>query len=202
LEPTEENDRLERLFVRFLAGNQQVYDHYCYRANVEIHDSTLTRWERLAIWIYTTTHGVWFREINDALRGGYPSDDILQIAEILASAFGKLNRYIGIVFRGIRVVDFRHYLSGYPIGAEVEWAAFCSASLDPGSALGGNVSFIIQSQNARIVGLYADNLDEREVVFLPNTRFRVDGVEQTVNKAIIDLTELTPPGPEREGDKR
>lgn len=191
---------IERLFVRFLEGNRQLYEHYCSRANVENTNAALTRWERLAIWIYSTTNEVWFREINDALRDGYPSNDIQAISHILTLGLQKLHRYVGTAFRGIRVGDFNHFLTKYAVGTEIEWASFSSASIDSNSALVGNVSFIITSQNARILGLYADNLAEREVVFLPNSRFRVDGLERTISKAVIDLTELAPSVSKHEGE--
>jgi hypothetical protein len=88
------------------------------------------------------------------------------------------------------VADLPSFLRSYQPGAEVDWPAFSSASVDSVKALIGNVLFIIQAKNGRVLGPYAAQQDEREVVFLPGSRFRVDGLERTPTKAIIDLSEL------------
>jgi hypothetical protein len=112
------------------------------------------------------------------------------VAYVLSTGLQKLPVHDGIAYRGIRVVDLPSFLRGYQPGKEVDWPAFSSASIDQSKALIGNVLFIIRSNNGRILGPYAAQQDENEVVFLPGSRFRVDGVERTPTKAIIDVSEL------------
>jgi len=180
----------EALFIRLCANNRQAYAHYCERASVDRPDDVLTRWERLLVWIYTTTHGTWYQSINEPLRDGTPSDDVRALAHILGGALQKLPRHAGLVYRAIRVADLPSFLRGYQVGTTVEWGAFSSATIDRAKVLIGNVIFIVGSNNGRVLGPYADHQDELEVVFLPNSRFRIDGVEHTSSKAIIDLSEL------------
>ena len=196
----ESDATIEALFIRFCANNRQVYVHYCGLAGVENPDPHLTQWERLAIWIYSTTQGRWYRSINDALWDGNPSDDIEAICHLLTSGLKKLRSYQGKVYRGIRVENLNAFLARYKIDAEMDWPAFTSATIERAYAQIGNVSFMIQSQNGRVLGPYANYQTEQEVIFLPGSRFRVKAVERTANKAIIDLVEIAPSATSNEGE--
>jgi hypothetical protein len=186
----QDDTAIEALFIRACAGNRLVYEYYCECASVDTPDPVLTRWERFAIWKYSSVQSYSYRAINEGLRSGSPSDDVQAVAHVMIAGLKKLPRHAGFVYRGIRVADLGSFLRGYQPGAEVEWRAFSSASLDQTKVQIGNVLFIIRSNNGRVVGPYAEHQDEQEVIFLPGSRFRVNGVERTSNKAIIDLSEL------------
>jgi hypothetical protein len=189
----------EALFIRACIGNVTLYAYYRERSKCDHLDHLLTGWERLAIWMYTAMGGRWYRDVNDPLREGRANDDTKALAHILTTGLQKLPRHAGLVYRGIRVENLASFLRGYAVGTDVQWPAFSSSSIEGDKALIGNVLFIVRSNNGRVVGPYADIQDEREVVFLPGSRFRVDGVEQTPTKAIIDLSEL-PLSTTREGE--
>jgi hypothetical protein len=156
-------------------------------------DGPLTKWERLALWLYTTTNGPWFNTINAPLREGRPRDAaLIVVTECLASAVQKLPTHKGIVWRGIRVPDLAAFLEEVERKPEIVWRAFSSASIDETQADAGNVLFIIESHAGRRIGLYAEIWEEQEVLFVPGSRFRVVGLERTSTKAIFNLRQIVP----------
>jgi hypothetical protein len=120
----------------------------------------------------------------------------------LLTGLQKLPKHDGVAYRGIRVPDYQEALARYALGKDVVWRAFSSASPDPAYAVTGNILFRIQSRTARILGGYADFQPEQEVIFLPESRFRVRGLEPQETRAIIKLEELTPSGEANHGDVR
>jgi NAD:arginine ADP-ribosyltransferase len=181
------------MFIGFCAGNTRLFEHCWDRCQRHTPDGQLSKWERLAVWLYATTGGSWYRHINQALRAGHmPEKNTDGVAQCLAAGLEKLARYKGRVYRGIDVESLSSFLTGYKVDAEVVWLAFSSASANPDYAVKGNVLFIIESNDGRVLGEYADLREEQEVVFLPESRFRVLGVEQDETKAIITLEELAP----------
>jgi hypothetical protein len=115
-------------------------------------------------------------------------------------ALEKLPVHKGLVWRGIEVANLTTFLREYAIsedgaGSEVVWKAFSSATFDENQALAGNVLFIIQSENGRRLGDYADLREEQEVLFAPGSCFRVQGLEHTAVKAIVNLIEVSPSKP-------
>lgn len=161
-------------------------------------DGPLGKWERLAVWLYATTKGPWFKDINVPLRERRVSSvHIATIIDCLCGALKKLPPYVGRVWRGIRVSNLDEFLRDYMssssgVGAEVTWLAFGSSTLDERQAVVGNVLFIIQSHDGRQLGAYADLAEEQEVLFAPLSRFRVLGLERTPTRAIISLEQVAP----------
>jgi hypothetical protein len=96
---------VEALLLRCCLGNRTLFDYYCEQANIEKPDPLLTRWERLAVWKYSNLNSYWYREVNEGLRSGAPSDDIKAVSHLLTVALQKLPRHTGIAYRGIRVAD-------------------------------------------------------------------------------------------------
>lgn len=196
--PRDDDLAYKAAFVGVLYGHfQYVWDN-CIRRTPE--DGGLSKWERLAVWLYTTTNGPWFNVINAPLREGRPADaDVRIVTECLHDAIRKLPRHDRRVYRGIRVRNLSDFVRAYTtadggIGAVVTWPAFSSGSIDPDRAITGNVLFIIHSNDGRRMGFYAEHFDEQEVVFLPGSRFRVMGLELNQTKAIITLQQVGPVG--------
>jgi hypothetical protein len=79
----------------------------------------------------------------------------------------------------------------YQPGAVVTEPAFTSALMPGGTyQRGGNTLFFIESTTGRDVSLIARHVTEREVLFMPGTRFRVVSVE--ANGHLIRLVDLGP----------
>lgn len=186
----------EDLFVGFVDGNRHVYEQARDSCERRTPANPLSQWERLAVWLYATTRGFWYKRVNDPLRNGHSlSETAGCVAEHLAAGLQKLPTYKGRAYRGIRVTatEFASIAGEYPVGGLVNWAAFSSASAVPEYATTGNVLFTITSHTGRVLGDHADLLEEREVVFLPGTTVRVQGLELYDTRAIIYVEEELAP---------
>lgn len=155
-------------------------------------DGPLNKWERLALWLYTTTNGPWFKIINAPLREGRErSHALIVVTKCLENAVRKLPVHNGIVWRGIRVPNLAAFLDDLDRQRGViVWPAFSSASIDETQADIGNVLFIIKSHAGGRIGFYAEIWEEQEVLFLPGSRFQVVGSERTSTKAVINLRQI------------
>ena len=117
------------------------------------------------------------------------------VSRLLAEGLQKLPRHDGIVARGIRVCDLEDLVSRYAVGQVVEWRGFGSCSTDLAKAADfGNVLFTITSNSGRTLGSYADDPKEQEVLYPPGSTFRVEGLEQRHDRAIISMIECEPTG--------
>lgn len=199
VEPVDDGVEYEGAFVG-LTGNEQLYRHVCDRVDKRAVQGPLSHAERIAVWLYATTSGFWYRDINTPLREhSDPPEYVQPIIDILRRALQKLPVHNGQVYRGIRVQNLDALVDEYEPsydgqGNEVVWHSFSSSSIDPDQAVEGNVLFIIESNDGRVLGAYADLPAEQEVVFLPGSRFRVQGLERTATRAIISLRQLAPFG--------
>lgn len=151
----------------------------------------LTAEEVAAVRAYT---GSTYRTLNSALRGGrYSSDPHLQ-AYVDAAQHGlaKMPKYKGLSTRGMTLDDgkLKAMLSTYRKGAVVEDSAFVSSSYGERAAFSGNVYMRINGKTGVNISQYSQYQGEREVLFMPGTRFQVDEVKQEGGKYIITVTEI------------
>lgn len=151
----------------------------------------LTAEEAAAIRSYT---GNTYRTLNNALRSGrYASDMHLQ-AYVDAAQHGlaKMPKYVGRSARGMSFgeVELKKVLATYRKGAVVEDSAFVSSSYGEQAAFGGNVFLQINGKTGVNISSFSKYGGEREVLFMPGTRFRVDDVVQTNGKYVITVTEV------------
>ena len=151
----------------------------------------LTVEEAAAIRAYT---GSTYRTLNNSLRGGkYASDPLLQ-AYVDAAQHGlaKMPKYSGVSARGMNFNEeqLKAMLSTYRKGVVVEDAAFISSSYGEQAAFGGNVFMRINGKSGVNISSFSQYGGEREVLFMPGTRFHVDSVEQKNGKYIVTVTEV------------
>lgn len=151
----------------------------------------LTAEEAAAIRAYT---GGTYRTLNNSLRGHkYAGGPLLQ-AYVDAAQHGlaKMPKYSGISSRGMTMDEgkLRAMLSTYRSGAVVEDAAFISTSYGQEAAFGGNVLMRITGKSGVNISQYSQYSSEREVLFMPGTRFHVDKVEQSGGKYVVTMTEV------------
>ncbi|UGL62851.1 putative minor head protein [Xanthomonas phage MET13-T1] len=151
----------------------------------------LTAEEVAAVKAYT---GNTYRVLNNALRAGkYSSDPHLQ-AYVDAAQHGmsKMPKFQGVSSRGMTFNDsqLKAMLSTYRKGVVVEDSAFVSSSYGEQAAFSGNVYMRINGKTGVNVSQYSYYKTEREVLFMPGTRFRVDDVVQQNGKYIITVTEV------------
>ncbi len=123
--------------------------------------------ENQAIRRYT---GSGYGELNRALRQNKELDkDTTAFVEIMNSGLKKLRPYEGIVRRGVDLPP--EVLEQHKVGEIITYAAFTSTSI--GSGFGNSHKFIIQSKTGRYVDPISATQGENEVIFLPNTKFRI-----------------------------
>lgn len=154
-------------------------------------EAALTPEEAGAIKAYT---GGIYRSLNDPLRRGeYASRPALQ-AYVDAAQHGlaKLPKYRGLSSRGVSLSEDRlkAALSTYHEGAVIEESAFVSSSTGGRAAFSGNLYFRIQGKRGVDVSSFSHYKNEREVLFAPGTRFRVDKVEKSGSAWVVSVTEV------------
>jgi ankyrin repeat protein len=117
-------------------------------------------------------------KVNDLLLSIKNDEKLNSLIEnyltILIGSIQKLGRYEGTVFRG---TDKKFDRSKFEIGKEFTWPTFSSCSLD--WSVAGNFTnkkgtiFLIKSKNGRNISMYSKYQQDNQVIFLPNTKFKV-----------------------------
>jgi len=162
------------------------------RKNPEL-EKLLTDSEYLSIRGYTSHL---YKDINPALRGGNPGE-WASVTDEAVSGMNKLTEnggaYAGIVRRDARFTQ-AELEELFPVGGKFSDQAFLSTTsdLDGMPAFAGNTKIFISGKSGVGVRSVSELPGEAEVLFKPNTEFRV--VSRTVNpttgKTEIVLEEL------------
>lgn len=151
----------------------------------------LTAEEAAAIRSYT---GNTYRTLNNALRSGSYASDLHLQAYVDAAQHGlaKMPKYVGRSARGMTFgeAELKNALATYRKGAVVEDSAFVSSSYGEQAAFGGNVFLQINGRTGVNISSFSKYGGEREVLFMPGTRFRVDDVVQSNGRYTITVTEV------------
>ena len=126
----------------------------------------------------------------------------------LDQALLRLPEYTGKLFRGLPV---RFDAGGYEVGGRLRWPAFSSSSAARSVAnefVAGDhgTLFFLQSRSARAIRAFSHFPDEEEVLFRPNTEFRITATLYNVseigkfysgeNVDNIEMAEVPRPPPE------
>jgi hypothetical protein len=148
-----------------------------------------TRDERIAIWAYTCNDG-WFRRVNSELWEGSVSSEVTDFSHVLEGSLAKMFFFAGPVYRGYPADDLEEFLENYSVGSEKKIPAFTSTTKELEQAFEGNVLFVISARNGHDVERFSAFPSEREVMFDMNTSFRVLGVEQSGDSAMIELEQV------------
>eukprot|EP01012_Entosiphon_sulcatum_P016671 TRINITY_DN21591_c0_g1_i1.p1 TRINITY_DN21591_c0_g1~~TRINITY_DN21591_c0_g1_i1.p1 ORF type:complete len:362 (-),score=38.09 TRINITY_DN21591_c0_g1_i1:131-1150(-) len=112
--------------------------------------------------------------VSRSMRSGAEADafKFRQFVYHMSNTITTLPPYIGEVFRGVRgTVTSRHYHSG----AAFVWSQFTSATklMPVATACEPLTVFIIASRTGRLISHLSPRPNDEEVVFLPNSVFRV-----------------------------
>jgi len=158
-----------------------------------------------ALYAYTEETPL-YSTLNYAMRTphtrGTPTDtELKRYADYVVhtqSALGCLQTHIGTVYRGIKVLLAPGI---YSVGKRITWQAFSSstkkqmATLEfvnvfPGRKLHGSI-FVIESMTAKDIRHFSAIPSEEEVLFPPNSQFKVDKVlsnEQDKKRLLVQLS--------------
>jgi hypothetical protein len=130
-----------------------------------------------------------YRRMNEQLRARAFTDRIRDKINVLTSALEELPNFQGDVFRGAAMEEelLRKYQR---VGEVITERAFISASRSPSKAFSGNVRFYIISKRGKEIDQWSAYPDEEEVLFPPDTRFKVLEYVRDGNEIEIFLEEL------------
>lgn len=105
----------------------------------------------------------------------------------------QMPAFRGAVYRGTQLPE--HIVSKYVPGTIIQERAFISTSANPARRFPGNVQYVINSVNGRLVRALADDPEELEVVFFTATRFKVLAVDLVSGQDIrtVYLSEIPDP---------
>jgi Domain of unknown function (DUF4157)/Bacterial protein of unknown function (DUF922)/NAD:arginine ADP-ribosyltransferase len=130
-----------------------------------------------------------YAQLNSALRSGDPKE-LARLQDYIQKATGGLNSLPPVKARVNRAVSLTPDMRApYQPGAVVTESAFISASMRGGKyQRGGNTVMIIESTSGRDISAIARHVTEKEVLFMPGTRFQVTSVEMNGN--VIRMVDL------------
>lgn len=164
--------------------------------------------EMAALIFYSSDNG--YKQINRLLRGHLKEfekklynwqtldrakNDYLEQARFAAAALNALPNYKLLAFR--QTTLSADQIAKYKVGEIVTEHGFTSTStgIVESENFQGNVRYTIFSQTGKIIQEYAKHPNEKEVLFLPGSKFKVLSVEEKEGKTFIRMVE-TPNGVE------
>jgi hypothetical protein len=179
--------------------------HFCPEGWREVHDGRratalprLTSVDKAAIYYYSDDG---YEFLNEKLHAS-GGDNTTLFGQGLAAALAKLPVYKGAAYCSayLSAAQLRHYRACAQDETPVKWPAFLSASQEIGSARvflassEKNCLFDITSRTGRCIEEISkhgiDSQNEHEVLFVPNTWFRVLEVADETGYTSIVLDEL------------
>lgn len=128
----------------------------------------------LALYLYTS-NPIIFQQVNYALTFWKDSNIWNPFVFCLYQAINLIPPYIGEVYRGI---DVPFNSIDYAIGNTIKWKTFSICSKDYTSSTElinqkKGMIFVIKSLSGKLISRYAKNPIDNEVIFKPNSEFRI-----------------------------
>lgn len=130
--------------------------------------------------------------INKALR----SQDAMELQKYdsyiraAVSGLNQMPEYSGTVYRGIEKIteeEAEAIASQYKKDKVITERGFTSASADPTRQFKGLVQYVIKSQHGKDVSQIALYSEEKEVLFPPNTQFKVFDIRKNPSTGITTI---------------
>lgn len=178
---TKNSNSISQILLKEFGVKSEIYKrHFNQKKNI---DSVLSEDEKIAIYAYTLDL---YKVVNSSLRKDRDKKYSGYI-NLLKEALNKLPKAPGVVRRGTTLPP--EVLSTYKKGGVISDKAFLSTTdkLFPK----GKHHMTIKSLSGRDISQYSMNTDEGEILFLPNTQFKVLAVQNLENgETQIDLEEV------------
>lgn len=133
-----------------------------------------------------------YAKINYALR----KNDAAMLAklapyvQLIRTGLAQLPPFVGTVHRGVDLSNTAAAVAKYRPGAIVVEEGFTSTSYDIAYSLIGNTRFVIESKRGRNIESLSAFQNEKEVLFMPGSRFRVRSFEKADWQHVIHLDEV------------
>jgi len=139
-----------------------------------IQNSKLSNEQAALIYVYTV-ESPFYPSLNKAMRSGTVEERLVfqDYIYYLTNSLSLLDPFVGPVYRGIDC-----QISDYTCGKTIVWPAFSSSTRDPKVAIEflkgkHGTLFLINSKTARSIDQYSSIKTEQEVLFLPNSLFKI-----------------------------
>jgi outer membrane biosynthesis protein TonB len=118
-------------------------------------------------------------------------EDTIADIRAITSALNKLPDYDGIVYRGtpIRSLTPEQIEANYLPGSIITEKGFTSTSASSGAKFDGEVQYEIKSRTGKKIQDLSQYKGENEVLFRPDTKFKVTGFEKIGNTYKIKMEE-------------
>jgi hypothetical protein len=123
-----------------------------------------------------------YQKLNDALRSKDATElnAVEPYITVAESGLSQLPNFEGVVYRGIDMNKIPNLSEKYKIGNVVTEEAFTSSSTIKRGAFKRDTLITITSQTGKDVSILSDFPKQKEILFKPNTKFRV--LEVTINE--------------------
>jgi ankyrin repeat protein len=140
----------------------------------------LTPVQILSLYLWTCSEDI-YKTVYNILSNQIKSNQIFEsYIYTFYSSLKTLQPYTEEVYRALEYSDSISFSKeSYPIGGIIKWNSFSSTSSDwkfiaPYTTEKKGIIFIIHSKSGRLIKHFSKNPNDNEVVFLPNTSFRID----------------------------
>lgn len=120
-------------------------------------------------------------------------EDTIADIRMVASALNKLPNFNGKVFRGTQVpegMSDSDIINMYKPGSEITEKGFTSTAESLDASFSGNLRYEIQSKTGKSIKDFSAYTNEKEVLFRPDTRFKVTGFKKTIFGYKINMEEI------------
>jgi len=152
-----------------------------------IQESILTKEQASLIYVYTV-ESPFYPTLNAIMRSG-TKEQILPFQDYifyLTKSLKLIDPFAGLVYRGID-----SQISDYQPGKTIIWPAFSSSTQDPKVAIKflkgkSGTLFLINAKTPRSIAKYSTINTEQEVLFLPNSSFKIIHQVSGANVALLE----------------
>jgi len=152
-----------------------------------LQESILSKEQAALIYVYTV-ESPFYPSLNNAMRSGTIEErNVFQdFIYYLTNALELLDPFVGPVYRGIDC-----QISEYTCGKTIVWPSFSSSTKDPKVAIEflkgkQGTLFLINSKTARSIDKYSAIKTEQEVLFLPNSLFKIYSQVTDAGKKMLE----------------
>lgn len=143
-------------------------------------DCKLNPVQILSLYLWTCSEDI-YKTVYDILSNKIKSNQIYEsYIYTFYNSLKNLPPYTSEVYRALEYSDSINFSKDiYAIGKIIKWNSFSSTSNDwkfisPYTTEKKGIIFIIHSKSGRLIKHFSKNQNDNEVVFLPNTTFRID----------------------------
>jgi len=152
-----------------------------------IQNSILSTEQSALIYVYTV-ESPFYPSLNNTMRSGTVEERLVfqDYIYYLTNSLLLLDPFVGPVYRGIDC-----QISEYTCGKTIVWPSFSSSTKDPKVAIEflkgkQGTLFLINSKTARSIDKYSAIKTEQEVLFLPNSLFKIYSQVTDAGKKMLE----------------